>query len=32
MTTPSEKQLEKERRKEETEIMEGVNEDGRGEE
>lgn len=32
MTTLSEKQLEKERRKENTEIMEGVNEDGRGEE
>lgn len=32
MTTLTEKQFKKEIKKEETEIMEGINEDGRGEE
>lgn len=32
MTTLTEKQLKKEQKKEETEIMEGINEDGKGEE
>ena len=32
MTTLTEKQLKKEQKKEDLEIMEGINEDGRGEE
>lgn len=32
MTTLTEKQLKKEQKKEELEILEGINEDGRGEE